>query len=76
MKQRFESEAPPEWPSAYPEGLESRLSSDRVDQLLAEEVPEAESPDASGATPMDGIWLGAAVGIVLWAVIAGVVLLA
>ena len=76
MKQRFEPKSPPEWPSAYAEGLESRLSSDRVDQLLAEEVPEAESPEARGATPMDGIWLGAAVGIVLWAVIAGVVLLA
>ena len=76
MKQRFESKSPPESPSAYAAGLESRLSSDRVDQLLAEQVPKAESPEARGAAPMDGIWLGAAVGIVLWAVIAGVVLLA
>ena len=76
MKQRLESESPPEWPSAYAEGVESRLSSDRVDQLLAEEVPEAGSPETPAGGPMDGIWLGAAVGIALWAVIAGVVLLA
>ena len=76
MKQRFEPKSPPERPSADAEGLESRLSNDRVDQLLAEEGPNAESPGTRGAAPMDGIWLGAAIGIVLWAVIAGVVLLA
>ena len=74
MKQRFESKSQPESPSAYAADLESRLSSDRVDQLLAEQVRSVESP--RGPAPMDGIWLGAAVGIVLWAVIAGVVLLA
>jgi hypothetical protein len=76
MKQRFEPKSPPERRSAYAESPESRLSNDRVDQLLAEELPNAESPGAQGPAPMGGIWLGAAVGIVLWAVIAGVVLLA
>ena len=74
MKQRFESESPSESPSAYAAGLEPRLSGDRVDRLLAEHFHEAEVP-MTRAAPMDGIWLGAAVGIVLWAVIAGVVLL-
>ena len=74
MKQRFESKSPPELPSAYAAGLESRLSSDHVDQLLAEPFSTADSPE--GAEPMNGVWLAAAVGILLWAVIAGVVLLA
>ena len=76
MKHRFESNSLSESPSAYAAGLEPRLSSDRVDQLLAEQLPKAESPEVRGVAPMNGIWLGTAVGIVLWAVIAGAVLLA
>ena len=76
MKQRFESNSPPQAPSAYAAGLESRLSSDHIDQLLAEHAPDERSPEARGPGPMDGMWLGAALGVVLWAVIAGVVLLA
>ena len=74
MKQRFELKSQPESPSAYAASLESRLSSDHVDQLLAEQVHKEEGP--RDPAPMAGIWLGAAVGIVLWAVIAAVVLLA
>jgi len=75
MKQRVESKPPPEWPTAYAAGRESGLSSDRIDHLLTERVPKVETPEGLGAASMDGIWLGVAVGIVLWAVIAGVVLL-
>jgi hypothetical protein len=76
MKQPLESKSLPESPSAYADGPQSRLSSDRVDQLLAEQFSKAESPEPRGAAPMEGIWLAAAVGIVLWTLIAGVVLLA
>ena len=76
MKQRFESSSPPQAPSAYVAGVESRLSSDHVDQLLADHAHQEQTSEAHRAAPMDGMWLGAALGIVLWAVIAGVVLLA
>jgi hypothetical protein len=76
MKQRFESDSLPESPPAYADGVESRLSNDHVDQLLAEHATQGQSTEAPSAGPMAGVWLGAALGIVLWTVIAGVVLLA
>ena len=75
MKQRLKSDSPPQAPAAYAAGVESRLSSDHVDRLLTEHGCQDQSPEAPGAAPIDGIWLGAALGIVLWAVIGGVVLL-
>ena len=76
MKQRFESDSPPKTPPAFAAGVKSRLSCDHVDQLLAQHDPREQSSEAPGPEPMDGVWLGAALGIVLWAVIAGVVLVA
>jgi hypothetical protein len=50
------------------------LSSDHLDRLLAENV-NAQPDSASNATPMAGIWLGVALGLAIWAAVAGVVLL-
>jgi hypothetical protein len=49
------------------------LSGDRVQQQLAQMASEREEGGLPNAAPMDGIWIGAAVGIVLWIAVAAIV---
>jgi len=55
-------------------GIEPRLSGDHVDRLLTDTATDISTSDDE-ATPMNGVWLAAAAGVIFWAVIAAVVLL-
>jgi hypothetical protein len=78
MQQPFESESEPESasPSPYAGDLRPRLESEHIDRLLAEPVPERASAESRNPPPMQGIWLGVLLGLVLWAGLAGIVALA
>jgi hypothetical protein len=51
------------------------LSDDHIHGLLASPRKEQDSQEFPEAPPMAGVWLGVAIGLVLWAVLAGVVVL-
>jgi hypothetical protein len=51
------------------------LTGDSLDRLLADRAPEHQNDEPAEPLPMAGIWLGVAIGVALWALMAGVVLL-
>ena len=74
MRARVESNHQPEPRATDVHGTEPRLSGDHVDRLLTDTATDISTSDDE-ATPMNGVWLATAAGVLLWALIAAVVLL-
>ncbi len=74
MRARVKSDRQPESPATDVNGIEPRLSGDHVDRLLTDTATDISTSDGDEATPMNGVWLAAAAGVILWALIAAVVL--
>ena len=58
-------------------GKATELSSTHVEKLLDSDAADREPREALerlGSTPFHGIWMGVVIGIALWAVVAGALL--
>ena len=75
MRQQRGLRSGSEPPASFTAHLGPPLSGDRVDRLLERHLSERPIPDERNAAPMHGIWLGVGVGVVLWCLVAGLLLL-